>query len=116
MKWLGGENPYNDMLAGIWKAYGATYKGDNLWFEQVKEATSNTLSKFPPDKWGEYYELANHYRRTLNSDMKPLSLLNRIFGGTKFARSHPQPQERVKICERDVLQCLAVLTLAQTRV
>ena len=112
---LVGEAQHEQMRAGILNAYRSSFKDDDLWYTQATEAASRILSKFPPEKWGESYEAASQYRRTLDGQMKPLTLWSRIAGGTIFMRSHPQPEKRVMLCEQNVLRCLTVISLAQVR-
>ncbi len=103
-----GDEIYEQARAGIWEGYGESFKGDDLWLRQAEEAASSILLKFPPGQWGEFYEAASQYRRRLDHEMKPPSWISRIAGGTMFMRSHPEPQNRVILCERNALLCLTV--------
>ncbi len=102
-------------LVEIFASYQSNYPGDNLWTDQALATAKEILhvaKNISPENYRELLAVSAEVRKTLDDDLKPISKMGKIFGGSFFSQSHPAPASRAEI---SIKNCRTLLLMVNSR-
>jgi hypothetical protein len=95
-----GDMKYQECKFLMLEIFENEYKGDVLWFSQAEEMVLDIhglVNHVGVKAPFEYLHIAMEYRKKLDENFENKSVVKRVFGGTRFTKSHPSPNSRKEI-------------------
>ena len=113
-KVAGDPKLYEEVKKQMFFDHRDTYLGDNLWLEQaesiVPELIKIVVAYGAKDKQRSL-NVARDLRSKLDVNLNPITGLKKVFNGSRFEKSHPNPNMRASLAIRNILELYAKMEM-----